>query len=101
MLAGRVRRDDRFGSVLFEPIAKLAGVIGAVGEQTACGSADREQRVGADKIGGVSGGKDEGDRTTEIVSQGVDFRRPPAARGANGVMMSPPFAPAAERCALM
>ena len=42
----------------------------------------------------------EGDGAAEIIGQGVDFRRPSAARGANGVIKSPPFAPAAERCAL-
>jgi len=35
------------------------------------------------------------------VGQGVDFRRPPAARAADGLAEGPPFPPAAERCALM
>jgi hypothetical protein len=40
-------------------------------------------------------------RGAAIIAQRVDFGRAPTARGANGVMTSPPFAPAAERWALM
>ena len=35
------------------------------------------------------------------VGQGVDFRRPPTTRAADGLAEDPPFPPAAERCTLM
>ena len=40
-------------------------------------------------------------RTADIIGQRVDFGRLPAARAADGVVEGPPFAPAAERWALM
>lgn len=33
--------------------------------------------------------------------QGMDFGRPAAARAVDGLLIVPPFPPAAERCALM
>jgi len=50
---------------------------------------------------GIAGRKGKGDGSAKIAAQRVDFRRSSAARGANGVMTSPPFAPAAEQWALM
>jgi hypothetical protein len=101
MLARGVRRDDGVRAVLFEPIAQRAGIVGAVREQTATRLYDVEDSPRAGQIMDVARREHESDRPAEIVGQGMDFRRAPAARGANGVMMSPPFAPAAERCALM
>ena len=101
MFPGWVWRDDGFCTARGEPIAEFAGVIGAVRQQATAGPADCQERARADQIVRIARRQDEGDRAACIVGQGVDFRRPSAARGANGVMMSPPFAPAAERCALM
>ncbi|WP_146618596.1 hypothetical protein [Rhodoplanes elegans] len=36
-----------------------------------------------------------------LIGQGVDFRRPPAARTADRLLEGPPFPPAAERWDLM
>lgn len=36
-----------------------------------------------------------------LVGQGVNLGRPSAARSADGIGIVPPFAPDAERCALM
>lgn len=101
MLARGVRRDDGLCAALFQPIAQRASIVGAVREQTATRPHDVEDSPCAGQIMDVARRERESDRPAEIVGQGVDFRRAPAARGANGMMMSPPFAPAAERCALM
>jgi len=100
MFSGWIGRDDGFGAARGEPIAQGFGVIGAVGEKPPGRARDRKKRAGADEIMGVAGRERERDGPSFVVRQGVDFSRPPAARGANGVIKSPPFAPAAERCAL-
>ncbi|CAG1770589.1 hypothetical protein BAC2_01151 [uncultured bacterium] len=101
MLARGVGRNDGLRSPLGEPIAQTCSIIGTVGQQLVVGAADGEQRLGAGEVVGIAGREDEGDRSTGIVAQRVDFGRSSATRGANGVMTSPPFAPAAERWALM
>jgi len=73
--------------------------MGAVGEQLLAGTADGEQRLGAGEIVGVPGRQGECDRPATFIAQRVDFGHAPAARGANEVMTSPLFAPAAERWA--
>lgn len=101
MLARGIGRDDGFCSSLGEPVAQTCSIIGAVGEQLVAGAAYGEQRLGAGQVVGIAGREDEGDRPTGVVAQRVDFGRASTARGANGVITSPPFAPAAERWALM
>lgn len=101
MLARWVRWDDGLCAVLLQPIAQRSRVVGTVREQSAMRPHDVEDSPRAGQIMNVARRKRESDRPAEVVGQGVDFRRAPAARGANCMMMSPPFAPAAERCALM
>jgi hypothetical protein len=50
---------------------------------------------------GIARCKLERDRPTVIVGQRVDLGRTAAARAPDGIAEGPPFAPAAERCALM
>lgn len=100
MFARRIGRDHRLGPARRKPIAQRSGVIGAIGKQFAARTTNVQQSACTGEVMGVAGRKRESDRPTGIVGQRVDFRRPSPARGANGVMMSPPFAPAAERCAL-
>jgi hypothetical protein len=101
MLAGGLWRDHRFGAAFGEPGAQAARVVGTIGEQPRRAWHDREQRPGAIEIVGVASGKLEGEGPPLIVAQGMDLGRPPAARAADGMTEGPPFAPAAERCALM
>ena len=101
MLARWVGRDDGLSPAFGKPVAQGPGVIGAVRQQTALGTTDFEQRPGALEVMDVAGCENEGDRAACVVCQRVELRRPAAARGANGMMTSPPFAPAAERWALM
>jgi len=101
VLAGWIGRDDGLGSACGEPVAQALCVIGAVGQQLVAGAADGKECLGASEVMCVAGRQRESNRAAAIVAQRVDFCRPSAARGANGVMTSPPFAPAAERWALM
>lgn len=97
VLAGRIGWDDGLHSPIDEPIAQTGRVISSICQQCVAGPANGEQRPGAGEIMGVAGCQDEGDWPAKIIAQRVDFGGSPAARGANGMMMSPPFAPAAER----
>jgi len=101
MLAGWIGRDDRLAAALGQPIAELAGVVGTVGDQLPRRGDAPEQRRHADQIVGLPGGEAEGQRPSGMIGYGVNFGRPSAARSADGVLEVPPFAPAAERCALM
>jgi hypothetical protein len=60
-----------------------------------------DQAMSADQIVGVARRDQEGQGTAIIVCQRVDFGRLSAARATDGIVEGPPFAPAAERCALM
>lgn len=100
MLSGWIGRDDGFAAARGEPVAQLSGIVGPVGEQLG-GCRDALQHgSGADQVVDISRRQGEGDRAAMLVGQGVNLSRPSAARSADGVPEAPPFAPAAERCAL-
>jgi len=101
VLARGIGRDDGLCSALCEPVTQARCIIGTVGQQLVAGTADGQQCPGAGKVMGVAGRQGEGDGSAVIIAQRVDFGRATTARGANGMMTSPPFAPAAERCALI
>jgi hypothetical protein len=100
MLAGGIGRNDGLAAALGQPIAQLAGVVGTVGDQLSGCRDALHQRRRADQIMGLSGRDGEGQRPAGVVGYGVNFGRPSAARAADGLLEVPPFAPAAERCAL-
>lgn len=100
VLSRWIGRDDGFAALLGEPVAQLAGVIGAIGDQLAWGRNAREQRCQPNQVMDLPRGQGEGDGPAESIGQGMNFSRPSAARPADGVLEVPPFAPAAERCAL-
>ena len=93
-------RDDRLASALGQPIAKLAGIVGTVGDQLLRRGDAFEQGGGTNQVVHLAGCHGESDRPADIVGQGVNLGRPSAARSSDGVLELPPFAPAAERCAL-
>ena len=101
MLARRVRRDDDLAAPLGQPVAQLAGIIGAVGDQDLRGRDPREDVAEADQIVRLAGRERQGERPARRVGQGMNLGRPSAARSPDGIGEVPPFAPAAERCALM
>jgi hypothetical protein len=101
MLAGRVRWDDSLATSFGQPVPQLAGIVGPVCDQLPRGWDARQERTHADQIVGLPGRDGEGQRPPRVIGYGVNFGRPSAARSADGVFEAPPFAPAAERCALM
>jgi hypothetical protein len=101
MLARWIWRDHCLDAALCQPIAQACCVVSSVGEQSAGQAGLSQELSGASQIVSVAGRNEKRKRTPQIVGQRVDFGRPPAPRAADRVMEGPPFAPAAERCALM
>ena len=100
MLARRIGRYDGLAAVLGQPISELAGVVGPVGDQLARQWGTLQKAPGAGQIMSVARRDGEGNRAAMVVGYGVNFGRPSAARAPDGMGEGPPFAPAAERCAL-
>ena len=101
MLAGRVRRDDGLATPLGQPNPQLASIICAVCDQLPRGWDTFQERSRADQIVGLTRRDRESQWPPCVIGYGMNFGRPSAARSADGVFEVPPFAPAAERCALM
>ena len=100
MFSCRIGRDDGLASALGQPVAELAGVIGPIGDQALRRGYAPEQGGHPNQIMGLPGCHGEGQGSAKVVGYGVNFGRPSAARSADGLLEVPPFAPAAERCAL-
>ena len=101
MLAGWVWRDDRLTSAFGQPVAQLCGVIGPVGQELLRGWNALEKHGCTDQIMRLAWREREGDGAAQRIGYGMNFSRPSAARATDGLFEVPPFAPAAERCALM
>lgn len=101
MLAGRVGRDDDIAPALCQPFAQLSGIVGAVGDQARGGRHPAQNLAEADQIMGLARSEAERQGAAPVIRQGVNLGRPSAARSSDGVGIVPPFAPAAERWALM
>ena len=100
MLAGWLWRDDDLAAAFGEPVAQGPGIVGAVGDELARGAGDGEQVARSVQVAGVAGGEDEGERAAELVGQRVNLGGTSTARTPDRMSAGPPFAPAAERCAL-
>lgn len=101
MLAGWVWWDDRLTSPFGQPVAQPYGVIGPVGEEPFGGWNALEKHGRADQIMRLSRCDRQRDGAAQRIGYGMNFSRPSAARSTDCVFEVPPFAPAAERCALM
>lgn len=101
VLAGRIWRDDSLDPPLCEFLAQASGVVGSVGDDTLWSMPHSEQTAGSVEVVDVSSRDQQGIWTPDLIGQRVDFGRLPAARAADGIVEGPPFAPAAERWALM
>ena len=101
MLSGRIWRDHRFGTAFGKPIAQASGVVGTICDQARRARQQSQQSSSAIEIVSIAGGELEAERPPSIIRQCVDLRRAAAARAPDGVVEGPPFAPAAERWALM
>jgi hypothetical protein len=101
MLAGRVRWDHRLDAAVGQPITEGVGVVGPVCEQSSRRRDCRQQIACGRQVMAIAGCDQEGDGATSILGQRMDFCGAPAARAADRLLEVPPFAPAAERWALM
>ena len=101
MLAGWVWRDDRLASSFGQPVAQLCGVIGPFGQEPFGDRDALEKHGGTDQVMRLSWREREGDGPAQRIGYGMNFSRPSAARATDCLFEVPPFAPAAERCALM
>src|SRR3712207_2026584 len=90
--------DHRGGPTIVEVRPEPVGVEGLVAEQSAEGDAF-DQRPHADAVVALAGQQDEAHQGAERIDQGDDLGGQPAARVADGLMLSPPFAPLAFWCA--
>ena len=94
-------RDDGLGAPLGNQPADGIAVVAAVGDKAPKRPEGSQQRRCGRRIGGVAGGQQDPSWPSCFVGRGVQLAGPPAARGAERLLESPPFPPAAERCALM
>jgi hypothetical protein len=101
MLAGWIWWDDRLNAALREPVTQASCVIGPICQEAAGQPSRRQELAGAGEIVCVAGRDQERKRAPQIICQRVDFGRAPAPRTADRMVEGPPFAPAAERCALI
>ena len=101
MLAGRIWRDDGFDPPLREFLAQASGIIGSVGDDALRPKPQGEQAASTVEVVNVSSCDQQGIRSPDLIGQRVDFGGLSPARAADGVVEGPPFAPAAERWALM
>lgn len=95
------RRDDGKGASFGQALAQGIGVVGTISEQMADRACSVDQRGGHGAVVDVAGAEPQHTRPAGVVRQGVDFGGTAAAGSADRLCEVPPFAPAAERCALM
>jgi len=87
------RRYDRFDAFTCKQLAQLLGVEGLVANKRPASDAVHELFDKID-IMAVAGKQREAHEIAQGVDQSPDFRRRSAARAADGLILSPPFAPA-------
>lgn len=92
--------DDGRGALVGEATAEGIAIVGTVGEQSPGGSGGSNQPERGNNVGCLADGQVEDVRPGLLVGEEVNLGRAPTARAADGLTMLPPFAPAAERCAL-
>ena len=97
MFARRIVGYDRQGSALREELPYGFAVVGSVGRAQGGGRQWREQSNGDASVSALSWRDFEGYRATSPIDDGVYFRRAAAARAPDGLILVPPFPPAAER----
>ena len=72
----------------------MIGVVGLVGDEVLTRGVG-DQPVGLGDVVRLAAGEDEAQRITQSVDGDVDFACQAAARASDGLILSPPFAPAA------
>ena len=92
-------RNDRLTALQGEEIVHVGSTIGFVTDQPSRGQHQSQEGAGTNNIVHVAGGQQHRVEPTDGIAERVDFGGPPAARAADRLILLPPFAPAAERCA--
>ncbi len=93
-------RDHRPDAPGLQMVPPVIGIIGFVREQVSSIRQARAQHDGSLDVGGLAWRQVEGQRTTIFVAYGVNLGVAASFGSANGLSRSPPFPPAAQRCAL-
>jgi hypothetical protein len=91
-LAIRLRRDDGGGAPLVQCGAQRVAVECLVGDERLEVDA-RDQRLDADAVVTLAGEQDKARQIAQRIDERDDLSRQSAARPANGLILSPPFAP--------
>ena len=90
----RVGGDHRRHPGAAEAGAEAVRVVGGVGDQ-GLARQPGDQPLGLGDVAHLAAGKDEPQGIAQAIDGDVDFARQAAARAADGLSLSPPFAPAA------
>src|SRR5512134_99124 len=90
--------DDRVGLIGADGVAEMIGIIGGVGEDMLSGQSV-DEGMGLGDVVALPTGEDETHRQAQTAHGHMDLAGQAAARAANGLILSPPFAPAACWCA--
>ena len=91
---GGVGGDDRLSPGGGNIPAEVVGVIGGVGDHL-LGRQAGDQGLGLGDVIALAGGQQEAHRQAQTAHRQVDLARQAPARAAEGLILSPPFAPAA------
>ena len=91
--------DDRCGSAVGEEFAERLAVVGGVREHGFRCRKWFDQPWRRLDIMTIAAGQFEGDEPAVSVDNGVNFGRSTASALADGLLLGPPFPPAAQRCA--
>jgi len=83
-----------------DPAPEAIGVVAFVGVDQDVGREMAQKPFARPAIGDLTAGEDKRTRPADAVGQGMDLRRPSAARTADGLAPFPPLPPLAHRCAL-
>src|SRR5260221_13581277 len=93
-----MRGCDCVGLLGADSVAEMGGIIGGVGEDM-LGGQSVDGGMGLRDVVALTAGEDETPRQAQAAPRHVDLAGQAATRAANGLILSPPFAPAACWCA--
>ena len=92
-------RDDGVTGLCGQEGADVIAVVGFVTEECARRWYGRQKRAGTVEIMHITAGQEQSVEAARGVAERVDFGGAPTTRAADCLILLPPFAPAADRCA--
>ena len=93
-------RDVGDRALVLDQVADAVAVIGAIGVDDTAPGQGVQQVLGGAAVGGLAWRQQECERSALAVGDSVDLAVATAPADTDRLEVSPPFAPAAERCAL-